>query len=165
MSEHEKHTEFLKWCIRYDEDGRCQKLRIEIHQIQCDSRCVQRARWLMGIFTSLAGAGLVYSAILVEDFSRTVPQFVMNLIFALGLASLFCFLVFTGLGMIYRMKLDQRREECRQRVTWLLESRLGKVTTPFRDNRVGTEDASRIREIAETAPGSSMERIDQGSRS
>jgi hypothetical protein len=41
-----------------------------------------------------------------------------------------------GLGMVYRKKLDQRREECRQLVGRLLESRLGKpVTTRLRDMR------------------------------
>jgi hypothetical protein len=38
--------------------------------------------------------------------------------------------------MIYRRKLDQQREECRQLVARLLESRLGKPgTTPLRDMR------------------------------
>jgi len=33
---------------------------------------------------------------------------------------------FTGLGVVYRKELDQRREECRRLAAKLLESRLGK---------------------------------------
>jgi hypothetical protein len=165
MSEHEKHTEFLKRCIHYDESARRLKLAEEIARIQCDMRCVGRAAWLMAILTALAVAGLVYPAILVENF-HDVPQFVMNLVFALGLASLFCFLVFKGVGMVYRVKLDQRREECRELVTKLLESNLGKpANTLRRDNRAGEEGASRGREMVDTAPGSSTDRIERGSRS
>ena len=154
MSEHQKHTEFLRQCIRYDESAKRQELAEGISRIQYDMRCVQRAAWLMAILTALAVAGLVYPAILVENFPYNVPQFVVNLIFAVGLASLFCFLVFMGLGMVYRMKLDQRREECRQLVTNLLESRLGKpVTTPLRDNQVGAEDGGSVR-VANEVNGS-----------
>ena len=136
MSEHQKHTEFLRHCLRYGDSTEHQALDKSITQIQRDERCVQRAVWLMAILTALAVAGLGYPAILVENFPYTVPQFIVNLICALGLASLICLLVFAGLGMAYRKKLDQRREECRQLVTRLLESRLGRpVTTPLRDMR------------------------------
>jgi hypothetical protein len=154
MSEHQKHTEFLRHCLRYGESTEHQALEEKITQIQRDQRCVQRAMWLMAILTALAVAGLGYPAILVENFPYNTPQFIVNLICALGLASLICLLVFVGLGMAYRKKLDQRREECRQLVTRLLESRLGKpVTTPMRDrrdNRVGEGDGRTVRVANET---------------
>jgi len=149
MSEHQKHTEFLRHCLRYGESTEHQALDKRITQIQRDERCVRRAVWLMAILTALVVAGLGYPAILVENFPYSAPQFIVNLICALGLASLICLLVFAGLGMAYRKKLDQRREECRQLVTRLLESRLGKpVTTPLRDmrdNRVGEGDGRIVR--------------------
>jgi hypothetical protein len=149
MSEHQKHTEFLRHCLRYGESTEHQALEEEITQIQRDERCVQHAVWLMAILTALAVAGLGYPAILVESFPYNVPQFIVNLICALGVTSLICLLVFMGLGMVYRKKLDQRREECRQLVTRLLESRLGKpVTTPLRDmrdNRVGEGNGRPVR--------------------
>ena len=154
MSDHQRHTKFLRDCIRYDESARRQELMEEIVRLQRDARCVRRAMWLMAILTALAVAGLGYPAILVENFSYNTPQFIVNLICALGLASLICLLVFVGLGMAYRKKLDQRREECRQLVTRLLESRLGKpVTTPMRDrrdNRVGEGDGRTVRVANET---------------
>ena len=149
MSEHQKHTEFLRHCLRYGESTEHQALDKRITQIQRDERCVRRAVWLMAILTALVVAGLGYPAILVENFPYSAPQFIVNLICALGLASLICLLVFAGLGMAYRKKLDQRREECRQLVTRLLESRLGKpVATPLRDmrdHRAGEGDGRTVR--------------------
>ena len=149
MSEHQKHTEFLRHCLRYGESTEHQALEEKITQIQRDARCVQRAVWLMAILTALAVAGFGYPAILVENFPYNVPQFIVNLVCALGMASFICLLVFVGLGMAYRNKLDQRREECRQLVTRLLASRLGKpVAAPLqdmRDNHAGEGDGRTVR--------------------
>src|ERR1017187_8658547 len=131
MSEHQKHTEFLRHCLRYGESTEHQKMEKRISQVQRDARCVRRAVWLMAMVTALVVAGLGYGTVLVDNFPYNAPQFIVNLIFALGLGSLISLLAFVGLGMVYRWKLDQRREECRQRVARLLESRLGKpVATP-----------------------------------
>jgi hypothetical protein len=149
MNERQKHTEFLRHCLRYGESPEHQALEEKITQIQRNERCVQRAMWLMAVLTALAVAGLGYPAILVENFPYGASQFTLNLICALGLASPICLLVFAGLGMAYRRKLDQRREECRQLVTKLLASRLGKpVATPIRDrrdNRAGEGDGRTVR--------------------
>jgi len=141
MSEHQKHTEFLRQCILYDESARRQKLVDGICQIQRDARCVRRAVWLMAMLIALVVAGLGYEIILVDNFPYNLPQIIINIVCGLGVGSLISLLAFMGLGLVYRLKLDQRREECRQLVASLLESRLGKpVTTPFRDtpnNRTG----------------------------
>jgi hypothetical protein len=155
MSDHEKHTAFLRQCILYDESTRRHELHERITRIQRDARCVRRAVWLMAILIALVVAGLSYEVILVDNFPNNLPQLIINLVCALGIGSLISLLTFMGLGMVYRSKLDQQREECRQLVSRLLESRLGKpVTTPLRDDRAGEEEARRIREIVETAQGS-----------
>jgi hypothetical protein len=136
MSDHQKHTEFLRQCILYDESTRRQELHERITQIQRDARCVRRAVWLMAMLIALVVAGLGYEIILVDNFPYNLPQLIINLVSALGIGSLISLLVFMGLGMVYRRKLDQQREECRQLVAKLLESRLGKpVTTPLRAMR------------------------------
>jgi hypothetical protein len=126
MSEHQRHTEFLRECILYEESAVGKDLEERITRIQRDSRCVQRAVWLMVKLAALAVACLCYGIIFVDNFPYNAPQFIVNLIYALGLGSLISLLAFCGLGMVYRWKLDQHREECRRRVAKLLKSRLGK---------------------------------------
>ena len=154
MSEHQKHTEFLRHCLRYGESTEHQELEEGITQVQRDARCVRRAVWLMAILAALILAGLGYGTVLVDNFPHNAPQFIVNLFYALGLGSLISLLAFAGLGLVYRWKLDQRREECRQLVTKLLASRLGKpVPTPariLRDNRAGEGDGGIVRVASES---------------
>jgi len=141
MSDHKKHTEFLRECIRYDGSARRQELMDEIVRIQRDAHCAWRAAWLMAMLAVMAVAALGYGTILVVNFPDNAPQSIVNLIYALGLGSLISLLAFAGLGVAFRVKLDQRREECRQIVTRLLESRLGDTAaTPAADNSAGGGD-------------------------
>src|SRR5579863_795480 len=122
MNEDQKHTEFLRQCILYEESEDRHELHKEMTRVQRDARCVRRAVCLMAGLIALVVASFIYGMIFLDN----APQFVMNLIYALGLGSLISLVVFLGLGMVYRKKLHQRREECRQRVARLLKSRLGK---------------------------------------
>ena len=129
MSDHHKHTEFLRHCIRYDDGARRQELMARIIQIQRDAKCVWRAVCLITLLVALGVFGFGYGWILVDNFPNDLPQFVTDAFCALGAGLLISLLAFVGLGMIYRLKLDRRREECREIVTRLLESRLGKPAT------------------------------------
>jgi hypothetical protein len=123
MNDHQKHTEFLKQCLRYEESGRRRELEKEITRIQHDERCVRRASWFMVVLICFALTGLIYPAILLGNFPFSVPQIIVNFICTLGVGSLLSLLAFACLGAACRMKLDRRREECRQVVARLLESR------------------------------------------
>ena len=153
-SEHQRETAFLRHCIRYDESPGRRALDDRITQIQRDERCVRRAMWLMALLAALALAGLCYAAIFLDDYPQRTSQFVTRFIVqvfgAVGLASTICVVAFLGLRMIYRLRLDRRREECRQLVTKLLESRLGKpITTPWRESPMGDGN----RETVQVAAG------------
>ena len=133
ISDYQKETEFLRQCIRYDDTVDRHNLEERITQVQRDERCVRRAVWLMALLAALAMAGLCYAAVFMADYPLNLSQFTTTLITkvlcALGVGSLICLLAFTGLGVVYRKELDQRREECRRLATNLLESRLGKPCT------------------------------------
>ena len=145
MSDHHKQTEFLKRCLRYDESAGGQELERQISRIQRDERCVRRAVWLMAILAALAAAGLAYPAILLANFPYSAPQTIVNIICALGVASLASLVAFVVLGMVYRKMLDRRREECRLLVARLLESRLGNPhTTSWRERPSGDESRGRM---------------------
>lgn len=130
MSEHQKQTAFLRQCLLYDDTAERHKLEERITQLQHDEVCVRHAVWLMALFAALAMAGLCYAAVFLADYplnlSHLTGQLIIKVLCALGLGSLICLLAFLGLGVVYRKELDQRREECRQLATKLLESRLGK---------------------------------------
>ena len=163
MSEHQRETAFLRHCLRYDESAEQQALDEKITQIQRDERCVRRAVWLMGVATALAAVGLAYAAVFIETFPQDTSQLIVRIISALGLASIICLVFFVGLGMVYRMKLDQRREECRQSVMRLLEARLGRpVTTPWQDIRAGDGNGGPVLIAAEV--NGSPSRIESNAR-
>jgi hypothetical protein len=148
MSDHQKHTEFLRECIRYDESARRQELMEEIVRIQRDARCVRRAVWLMAMLIALAMFGVGYGMALVNNFPYNSPQFVINTFCALGAGALISLLVFLVLGLVYRRKLDMRREECRQIVTGLLKSRLGKTaTTSLQDTETMMPESPRTTSV------------------
>lgn len=149
-NDHQKHTEFLKECLRYDENARCQELAQEIIRMQRNERCVQRAAWLMAVLTALAVALLVYPAILLENFPYSVPQLMVNLVGVLGMGSLISLLAFLVLGVIYRERLNQLREESRRRVAKLLETRLGNVApTSVREGFIRDRSRGRARVAAD----------------
>jgi hypothetical protein len=150
MSEHHKHTEFLKQCLLYDDSSERHRLAENLSRAQRDLHCVQRAMWLMAVVTALTVAGLGYEEVLVDNFPYDASLSVTNIICATGAGSLVCLLAFAGLGMVYGRKVGQRREECRQMVTKLLESRLGKPVTgpPLPDaqnNRIGGREGRTAR--------------------
>jgi len=130
MNEHQKQTSFLRECLLYDDTPDRHELEERITRIQRDERCVRRAVWLMALFAALAIAGLCYSVVFLLDYplsmSQLLTHFITKLFCALALGSLICMLCFIGLGVVYRKELDQRRDECRQLATKLMESRLGK---------------------------------------
>src|ERR1043165_6222204 len=130
MSEHQRDTAFLRQCILYDDTGQRHNLEKSITQLQRNERCVRRAVSLMALLLALAMVGLCYSAVVLADHPQNISGFMTQLVTkvlrALALGSLVCMVAFTGLGMIYRKELDQRREECRRLAAKLLETRLGK---------------------------------------
>jgi hypothetical protein len=150
MSEHQKETAFLRQCIRYEESSERQELEEGITQIQRDERCVWRAAWLMVMLLALVGAGLGYGVALVDNFPYNVPHLIINTACALGFVSFISLLVFVVLGIAYRQELAQRREKCRQLVTKIMESRLGKpVPAPWHEGRVGDMNRESVRQAAE----------------
>jgi hypothetical protein len=156
MSEHQKETAFLRHCLRYGGGAEHQAMDEVIVQIQKDERCVRHAVWLMALTAGLTAVGLGYGTVLIENFPQDASQLIAKIIFALGLASMTSLVVFIGLGVVYRQKLDRRREECRRMISALLESRLGAATEAMsRKNHEaeGNSGAVRMAHIGDGFPG------------
>lgn len=130
MSEHQRETAFLRRVILYDDSDEHRNLEKSIAQVQHDERCVHRMAWVMALFLMLALAGLAYGAILHKNFPYNGPDLVFKVLCEVILASLICLMAFAGLLTVYRRKLNRLRDECRQLITRLLESHLGKPHIP-----------------------------------
>ncbi len=137
MSEHEKETAFLHHCICFDESPGRQDLADSLTNIQRDERCVRNGIRVLVLIALLAVAIFCYGMILLDGFPQDTSQLLLKIIASVGVAAVICLVVFAGLQIIFRARLDERREECRQLIMKLLVSRLGQpVRLPARDNDV-----------------------------
>lgn len=143
MSEHQKQTDFLKRCLLYDDTAESRKLAERIAQAQQDQCRVRRGLRLMSVLAVLAVVGLCYSAVFLAYYPQSIlgftTHFITQFFCVLGLVSTICLLVFGYLGVVYRLNLDQRREQCRQFVTKVLESRMGKPAITHSHDTVADE--------------------------
>jgi hypothetical protein len=127
MNEHQRHTEFLREIIRYDDTEERHKLEGRIVEVQRDERCVKRAARLMALFVALSAAGVGYGAVLQDNFPYGKFGFLVRFICELGLAAVICLAVFAVLLAVYRVRLNRLRDEFRKVVNRILESQLGKA--------------------------------------
>ena len=150
MSEHQKETAFLLRCLRCDNSAEHQALDSRITQLQRDERCVGRAVWLMAVLTAVALAGLGYAAILIENLPWDTSHLMVKIVSTLGLTCIICLVAFAGVRMVYRLKLNQRREEGRQVVTKLLGFRPGGPgITSNREDLFGDGNCETVKVAAE----------------
>ena len=134
--------------MAFDDTNACSELEERIVQIQRDERCVKRAARVMTLVAALAAVGFAYGVVFQDRSSYGKFLFVLKIFFEVGVASLISLAFFAGLLMEYRKKLNRLREECRQLVTKLLDSRLG---TPDITPSPGVRLAAGDREIARDA--------------
>jgi hypothetical protein len=93
-------------------------------RLQRELRVVQRAAWLLGLLIAVAGASLTFPAILVQNFSYSGQEPVMNIVLALFAGLSICLVAFIILGIFLYVKLHREREACRQRLRRLFATRL-----------------------------------------
>lgn len=129
MTEHERETAFLRRAILFDDSGRRRKIVEGIAQIQRDVHCVQRAVALMTLAGAVVAAGFFYGAVLEENFPHGMSPIAITVLCVTGLTSAISLTGLSGLWIIYRWRLNRLREQCRQLVTNLLESRQQKSYT------------------------------------
>ena len=124
MSEHHKHTEFLKHCLRYEDSPEHKAMMEKLSHIQRELRIVKRALWLLGVLIAFTFGCLAYPALLTHNFPYNVQGFLMNFIVALFAGLSISLVVFVALGIILCLKLHRQREACRQLIMRLLATQL-----------------------------------------
>jgi hypothetical protein len=155
-SEHDRETAFLRRCIRYDVSTAGRQLDERICQVHRDERCLRRGSWLMTMVAVLASAGLGYGALFLDGFPTRMSVFtsllVVKIFCAVGIGSLICMVAFTSVGLFYRRELNKRREECRRRVTKLLELHLGETPATRRNGDLQDHGAGMLQSGIAAAP-------------
>lgn len=128
-SAHQGEATFPRRCLRDDDSAGRHAPDERIAGIERDERCLRRAVVLMAVFTSLAAARLGYAAVLTQDASQEATHLGFRIVSVLGLASMICLVVFAGLRLVCRLKLNRWRKEGRQLDARITESRLGRPAT------------------------------------
>jgi len=134
MGDRERETAFLGQVLSYDDTAEGQRLKARVTQAHQKERCVRQALRLPVLLLLLAAIGLGYWEAFVEGGSSNITwsarQSVANGFYGAGLGSLASLLALLGLGALYRRRTVERQEECRRFAAKLLQTRLGKPTTP-----------------------------------
>jgi hypothetical protein len=108
MRDYEHETEFLVRLLSYQESARSKDILERIAHTQRDQACVFKATCaaaLLGLLTSFLSQ--VY-------YFQTGPPIRLRIVCVLAIADLICVFAFETLYLIYRLKLNALRDECRQ---------------------------------------------------
>jgi hypothetical protein len=141
LREYQKENSFLKHLIAYKAGPEHQFLRGSIERAERNERSVLRAVRVVILLAAISGAGLAYSALLLDDIRDGVYEFLIMSFSALGLTSLACLPIFFVLWLFHRIDCNERREECRHVIVSLLAERLGDVSA-LSPNRVSAPAAT-----------------------
>jgi hypothetical protein len=98
-----------------ENDGEDRKLGERIVRVKGEQHCVRRVVSLLALFGALNAAGLVYAAVLVENFPYGSHR-TITILSELGLASLICLLVLLGVLLGYRGELKRLRKSLTNRL-------------------------------------------------
>lgn len=121
MSEHDKHTAFLRTLIHYKDPGSCQDLQRRLKEAQLNERSVKRAVIAVCLLGLLSGSGICYSAVLLPEFFENGPHLVTKIFYTTGLGSGICLTAFLSFWAHHRRILRLLHEECRRFIVGTLQ--------------------------------------------
>ena len=114
MSEHDKHTAFLRTLIHHKDPESCQDLQRRLKEAQLNERSVKRAVIAVCILGLLSGCGICYSAVLLPEFFENRPHLITKIFYTTGLGSAICLAAFLTFWAHHRRILRLLHEECRR---------------------------------------------------
>lgn len=127
-----KPTALLKVFILDGDNEKWRQLQERLVKTEGEELCIHRAVLIMGVLVLLSFVGLGYCMVLLPEFSSNLSQRILRSVCALGLASIFCQVVFLGCWVWYRKALKKLREEGRRLVLSIAGTGLDQLEGPIR---------------------------------
>src|SRR5215831_577310 len=125
MRDYKEETAFLVRLLSYHESPKSKDILERIARTREDQACVFKATCtaaLLGLITS--GLSQVY-------FFQSGPPIRLRIICVMAIADLICVAAFATVFLIYCLKLNGLRDECRQIIGEMAARRLPESTAPF----------------------------------
>ena len=118
MSDYNEETTFLRRILFYDTSSESKRVEESIARAHRDCACVRKA-------AEFAAVIVVVALVLTQaEFFQSKPNVRLWALCVVGLAALICLLTFLCVLIAYRVKLNRLRDECRNLVRSLVETRL-----------------------------------------
>ena len=114
MSEHEKHTAFLRALIHHQNPQDGQALKRRMREAEINDRSLKRAIVAVCVLGLLSGCGICYSAVLLPDFFQNGTHFLIKVFSTVGLGSGICLFGFGAYWFQHRRMLRHLHDDCRR---------------------------------------------------
>jgi len=118
MSDCNEETTFLRRIPFYDASSESKRVEESIARAHRDCVCVRKAAEFAAVIVVVA------SVLTQAEFFQSKPNVRLWALCVVGLAALICLLTFLCVLVAYRVKLNRLRDECRNLVRNLVETRL-----------------------------------------
>src|SRR6266850_701761 len=118
MSDYNEETTFLRRILFYDASSESKRVEESIARAHRDCVCVRKAAEFAAVIVVVA------SVLTQAEFFQSKPNVRLWALCVVGLAALICLLTFLCVLVAYRVKLNRLRDECRNLVRTLVETRL-----------------------------------------
>jgi hypothetical protein len=125
MSEHQRHTAFLKRLVSYGDTPACKNLVERLANAERDERSVRRKMSGLIALTLISLIGLGYLKLFVPDHYVYTWHVLVRIFSVLGLGSVIGLATFAGCWFWCRKLLNSLRDEARSLVQPVLEEKLG----------------------------------------
>jgi hypothetical protein len=118
MSDYNEETTFLRRILLYDPSSKSKRVDELIDRVHGDHACVRQATELSAVIILLV---LVLSR---TEFFQSEPKVRLWALSVIAIAAVICLVTFLCVLVVYRVRLNRLRNECRSLIRNLVETRL-----------------------------------------
>jgi hypothetical protein len=147
MSEHQRHTAFLKRLVSFGDTQDCMELVERIQNAERDERSVRRKMSGLLLLVLLAGIGMGYMKLFVPDHLIYTWHVLVRVFSVLALGSVIGLFFFGACWCWCRKVLNGLRDEARRLVQPILEAKLGADGLGSHTQHLRKEDLNNVQSV------------------